>query len=94
MLTFDKIYQFQSHLYSLGWTLIEANGGQFDEESDGLSKLICCLTAQSPEQRPTLQEVINICNSALQNESSEKICQELFDRVEENTNKGENTCGG
>lgn len=74
-------------MYSLGWTLLEASGGQLDEESDKLTNLIHYLTAQSPEDRPNVQEVIDICNGALQNESSERICRELFDRTERYANQ-------
>lgn len=74
---------FQSHLYSLGMTLLFAvdyMGHSVDlrsEVSDDLYNLLTQLTQDDPGKRPKLETVLQLCDHALQDYSSQEICQKF-----------------
>ncbi|KAK7479244.1 hypothetical protein BaRGS_00029492, partial [Batillaria attramentaria] len=73
-----------SHLFSLGMTLlyaVEYSSGNEDGEdsrpefSEDLNDLLTHLTQNDSEERPSLELVLELCDRALEEASSQEICQ-------------------
>ncbi|KAK7109186.1 uncharacterized protein [Littorina saxatilis] len=74
---------YESHLYSLGMTLlfaVEYSGGPEGQDaksalSQDLTDLLTHLTQDNPGNRPDLELVLEYCDRALQDASSQEVCQ-------------------
>ena len=77
-LKFFSIYIFQSHLFSLGMTLLYAAEYNVDRTTEAISSelrdLLGRMTADSYKSRPDLESVITLCEEQLCGQSSQEVC--------------------
>ena len=81
---------FQSHLFSLGMTMLYAAEYNPDEMgrrelTSSLSSLIAHMTTDDYEDRANIEDVIKACEKNLTGRSSEQICQQLASAVKLNS---------
>ena len=74
---YSPVY-FQSHLFSLGMTLLYAAEYNVDHTTDAVSPelrdLLGRMTADNFKARPDLESVITLCEEQLCGQSSQEVC--------------------
>ncbi|XP_060074795.1 kinase non-catalytic C-lobe domain-containing protein 1-like [Ylistrum balloti] len=77
----DVTNNYKSHLYSLGMTLLYAAEYNVDpsrpEISQELRELFGCMTAEVLTSRPSLEDIITLCEEELVGKSSQEVCVDI-----------------